>query len=136
MNKKQENLERLIRSLKQATPVLNDPNSLTNRIMDQIHMTKPQKTPAFLMWARAGLSTAAAVLIGLFILQQSEAENKTMTTSYKPTQEEKIAVDSTCMQLFDSKHLNIMKTYLCYMQQNSIENERFTTHPQQKTSNQ
>lgn len=132
MNKKPENLERLIGSLKQATPVLNDPNSLTNSIMDQIGRNTSKKTPVFLIWARAAFSTAAAVLIGLFIFQQTEVENKTMTTSYKPIQEETIEVDSACMQLLGSEHLNYLQSYLCYMQQNSIDNELFKTYPQQK----
>lgn len=132
MNKKPEKIDRLIRSLKQATPVLNDPDSLTNSIMDQIGRNTPKKTPVFLIWARAAFSTAAAVLIGLFIFQQTEVENKTMTTSYKPIQEETIEVDSTCMQLLGSEHLNYLQSYLCYMQQNSIDNELFKTYPQQK----
>lgn len=136
MDIEQENLDRLIRSLKQKTPTLNDPNILINCIMDQIGKTTPKRTPVFLIWARAALSSAAAVLIGLFIFQQSEAENRTMTTSYKPIQEETIEVNSSCMQQLGSEHLNILKTYLCYMQQNAIENQRFTTHPKQKTSNQ
>lgn len=136
MDTKQENMERLIRSLKQATPVPKDPNSLTNSIMDQIGKTTLQQTPVLLIWTRAALSMAATLLIGLFLFQQSEAEIRTTTAAYKPKLVEKIEMDSTCMQMLGSEHLGIMKTYLCYMQQNSIENERFTTHPQLKKSNQ
>lgn len=136
MDIEQENLNRLIRSLKQKTPTLNKPNCLINSIMDQIGKTTTKRTPVFLILARAALSTAAAVLIGLFIFQQSEAENRTMTTSHKPIQKETIEVNSSCMQQLGSEHLNILKTYLCYMQQNAIENQRFTTHPKQKNANQ
>lgn len=136
MDTNKKNMERLVQSLKQATPVLKDPNDLTNSIMDQIGKSIPQKTPVLLIWTRAALSMAATVLIGLFLFQQSEAETITTTAAYIPIMEEKIEVDSTCMQLLGSEHLGIMKTYLCYMQQNSIENEQFTTHPQPKKTNQ
>jgi len=41
-------------------------------------------------------------------------------------------VDSTCIQTLNDDHSNAIETYLCYMQQNSIENELFKTYPLQK----
>lgn len=132
MDTKQENLERLVRSLKQATPVLKDPKSLTNSIMDRIGKQSEHQVTPLLIWVRTALSTAAVLLLGLFVFQQTEAENVTESNSVRLVLENKLEDDSTCMQMLGSEHLNYIQTYLCYMQQNSIDNKQFKTYPLQK----
>jgi hypothetical protein len=128
----EDKLEQLVRSLKDAKPVLKNPESLTDSIMDQIGKQTEHKTTPLLIWVRAALSTAAVLMLGLFIFQQTEAENVTASTSVRPVIDNKLVADSTCMQMLGSEHLNYIQTYLCYMQQNSIDNKQFKTYPLQK----
>jgi len=127
-----DKMEQLVRSLKEAKPVLKNPEILTDSIMNQILKKPVHQVSPLLIWARVALSSAAVLLLGLFIFQQTEAENSTTTASVKPFIENKLEVDSTCMQLLGSEHLSYIKTYLCYLQQNSIENELNKTYPLQK----
>ena len=128
----EDKMEQLVRSLKEAKPVLKNPESLTDSIMEQIGKRTEQRVAPLMLWARAVLSSAAILLLGLFIFQQTEAENSTTTASVKPFIENKLVMDSTCMQLHGSEHLSYIKTYLCYLQQNSIENELNKSYPLQK----
>ena len=128
----EDKLEQLIQSLKEAKPVLNHPESLTDSIMDRIGKKSEHKTTPLLIWVRTALSTAAVLLFGLFVFQQSEDVITTTAASVKPVIENKLEVDSTCMQMLGSEHLNYLKTYLCYLQQNSIENELNKSYPLQK----
>lgn len=128
----EDKIEQLIQSLKQAKPVLKNPEDLTNSIMDQIGKQTEPRVTSFMIWVRVCLSSAAILLLGLFVFQQTEAETTTTSASVKPIIENKIETDSTCMQLLGSEHLNYIQTYLCYMQQNSIDNKLFKTYPLQK----
>lgn len=124
--------EHLIRSLKEAKPILNNPESLTDSIMQQIEKQAEPKIAPMLIWFRAALSTAAVLLIGLFVFQQTEAENVTASTTVRPVIENTLEADSACMKMLGSEHLSYIRTYLCYLQQNSIDNKLFRTFPQQK----
>jgi flagellar basal body-associated protein FliL len=128
----EDKLEHLIQSLKEAKPVLKNPADLTDSIMDQIGKQSGLKITPMLIWVRVALSAAAVLLLGLFVFQQSEAETATATASVKPVIENKLEADSTCMQMLGSEHLNYLKTYLCYLQQNSIENKLNKSYPLQK----
>lgn len=125
-------LEHLVQSLKQAKPILKDPGHLTDSIMDRIDMSSERKATPLLVWVRAALSTAAALLFGLFVFQQAEAEKTTANTTATFVIENTIQTDSTCMKLLDSEQSSIVKTYLCYLQQNSIENKLNKSYPMQK----
>lgn len=127
-----EKMEQLIRQLKEAKPVLKNPESLTDSIMNQIGQRSVHKVSPLLIWTRAALSSAAVLMVGLFIFQQTEAENNIASSTPKPVIENKIEVDSTCIQLLNEDRTNTYETYLCYMQQNSIENKLFKTYPLQK----
>lgn len=128
----EDKLEHLIQSLKDAKPVMKNPADLTDSIMDRIGKQSDQKITPMLIWIRAALSTAAVLLLGLFIFQQTENEIVTASTSVRPVIENTLEADSTCMQMLGSEHLNYIQTYLCYMQQNSIDNKQFKTYPLQK----
>lgn len=128
----EDKLEHLVQSLKEAKPELKNPAGLTDSIMDRIGKQSDQKITPLLIWFRAALSTAAILLLGLFVFQQSEVEIVTASTSVRPVIENTVEADSTCMQMLGSEHLNYIQTYLCYMQQNSIDNELFRTYPLQK----
>jgi hypothetical protein len=128
----EDKLEHLIQSLKEVKPELKNPTDLTDSIMDRIGKQTEQKYTPMLIWVRAALSTAAVLLLGLFVFQQTEAENVSASTSVRPVIENTLEADSTCMQMLGSEHLNYIQTYLCYMHQNSIDNEQFKTYPLQK----
>ena len=128
----EDKLEHLIQSIKEAKPMLKQPENLTDEIMEKIGKQSANQVAPLLIWARAVLSTAAVLLLGLFVFEHSEAEN-TMTTAFaKPILESTVESDSTCMQMLGSEHLSYIQTYLCYMQQNAIDNKLFKTYPQQK----
>jgi hypothetical protein len=128
----EDKLEHLIQSLKEVKPELKNPTDLTDSIMDRIGKQTEQKYTPMLIWVRAALSTAAVLLLGLFVFQQTEAENVSASTFVRPVIENTLEADSTCMQMLGSEHLNYIQTYLCYMHQNSIDNEQFKTYPLQK----
>jgi hypothetical protein len=128
----EDKLEHLILSLKEVKPKLNNSADLTDSIMDRIGKQAEHQVSPLLIWVRAALSTAAVLLIGLFVFQQSEVENVTSKISVKPIIENKLDVDSTCIQILGSEQLNYIQTYLCYMQQNTIDNKLFKTYPLQK----
>lgn len=131
-DKIEDHLEKLSLALKQAKPTLKDPSRLTDSIMEQIGIQNKRKVTPMLIWVRATLSTAAALLLGLFVFQQTEAEKTTANASVKFVIENTIETDSTCMQMLGNEHLSMFKTYLCYMQQNAIDNKEFKTHPLKK----
>jgi hypothetical protein len=128
----EDKLEQLIQSLKEVRPELKNPVGLTDSIMNRIGKQTEHRVTPLLIWVRAALSTAAVLLLGLFVFQQTEVENVTANASVKTILENKLEEDSTCMQMLGSEHLNYIQTYLCYMQQNSIDNKLFKTYPLQK----
>jgi len=128
----EDKMEQLIRSLRESKPVLQHPENLTDSIMNQILKKPVHQVSPILLWTRAALSSAAVLLLGLFIFQQTEAENSMTSAAVKPFIENKLELDSTCMQMLGSDHLSIIKTYLCYLQQNSIENELNKSYPLQR----
>jgi hypothetical protein len=129
----EDKMEQLVRSLKNAKPALKNPESLTDSIMNQILQKPVHQVSPILLWARAALSTAAVLLLGLFLFQQTEAQEMPFASNTpKPVIEKPAEMDSSCLQMLGSEHLNYIETYLCYMQQNSIENELFKTYPLQK----
>lgn len=133
MENKEEKMEQLIRSLREAKPVLNNPGSLTDSIMQEIKEKPAQKVSPLLILTRAVLSSAAVLLFGLFIFQQTDAQENRTSTLSRPVIELKIDADSTCIQILNNDQSNLMETYLCYMQQNAIENEFSKPYPKPKT---
>ena len=129
----EDKMEKLIRSLKGAKPILNNPGNLTDSIMNRISQLPVHQVSLLLIWARAALSFAAVFLLGLFIFQQTEAqETPISSTTQKIVIENPIKMDSTCIQILNDDRSNAIETYLCYMQQNSIENKMFKTYRLQK----
>lgn len=127
----EDNLDQLLSKLREAKPILKHPESLTDSIMEQIGKQAERKTTPLLMWVRMSLSTAAILLLGLFLFQQNEMDAST-SASIESVVEPALAADSACMQMLGSDHLNYLQTYLCYLQQNAIDNKQFRTFPQQR----
>jgi len=117
--------EHLLEKLRQTQPVLNDAAMLTDSIMQQIEQHRSSSQPHFLLWFRAISSSAAIFLLGLFVFQQSEAQNPVDDQVHSPVLVTQVSIDSTCIQYQSTSEPNLLKTYLCYMQQNAIENNQF-----------
>jgi hypothetical protein len=127
MEYKDEKLEMLTGKLRQTRPVLStqDATLLTERIMRQIDR-KPARTQLpIVLGLRTILSSAAVLLLGLLVFQQTEAKNIVASDGPVPALENKRTIDLRCVQLTDNEHHNLMKTYFCYMQQKTIENNQF-----------
>jgi len=125
METKDEKFNVIIGKIRSKQPVLQDANLLTERIMQQIELKSDQSASHLIVWFRAITSSAAALLLGLFIFQQTEINDKIASNSETPVLENTISIDSTCIQALNEEQVNLMKMYYCYMQQNAIKNNRF-----------
>jgi len=127
-------LENLISNLRQQKPMLDDAGLLTDIIMKKIKSKSTNMKPSVLIWIRVISSSAAVLLLGLFLFQQTESNN--ITTNYGSTHliKNHINIDSVCMENLKNKQANMLEIYYCYMQQNSIKNNRFKTNIKQSTN--
>lgn len=116
----------IIKKLQMAKPVLNDAENLTNRIMNNIDNNVRLPKSRLIYFVRAISSTAAVFLLGLFIHQQNATANQVVSKNEYIKIETTIPVDSI-EYLEDIKtQAGMMKAYLCYMKQNSLENNQKT----------
>ena len=127
-------LDNLISNLRQQKPELNNAGLLTESIMKEIKSKSQYKKPTALIWIRIISSSAAVILMGLFLFQQTESEK--IATNYRSPHiiKNHINIDSICMENLKNKQANLVETYYCYMQQNYIKNNRFKTNIQQSTN--
>jgi len=120
----------LFQKLRSSIPELKNAGMLTDSIMQKIQ-DKPQKRkPALLIWVRALSTSAALLLLGLFLFQQNES---VPITSYKSTNNfnYKISIDSICMQNQHISNTNLLAIYICHLQQNSKKNNMYKSFDQQ-----
>lgn len=120
----------IIKKLQMAKPVLNDAENLTDRIMNNIDNKAYMPKSRMIYLVRAISSTAAIFLLGLFIHQQKATENPVTSNNGSINLEITIKIDSV-ENLKDIKtQAGMMKAYLCYMKQNSLENNQKTDFSQ------
>jgi len=117
--------EHLLEKLRQAQPALEDEMMFTDRIMQQIEYPSRSSQPRFLIWFRAISSSAAIFLLGLFVFQQTQERDSVLEQGHSPVLVTQVSIDSTCIQYQSDTELNLLKTYLCYMKKNAIENNQF-----------
>jgi hypothetical protein len=131
MENTEEKIDMLIQKLRSTSPELKDTGMLTENIMQNIKDRNRQKIPVLLIWIRTVSSSAAILLLGLFLFQQNEAT--TITSSDKQTShfENKINIDSICLQNQLNSKANLMSIYICHLQQNSVKNKLYRTFDQQ-----
>lgn len=127
-------LDNLISNLRQQKPELNNAGLLTESIMKEIKSKSQYKKPSVLIWIRVISSSAAVLLLGLFFFQQTES-NK-IATNFGSTHiiKNHINIDSVCLENLKNKQANMLEIYYCYMQQNSIKNNRLKTNIKQSTN--
>ena len=117
-------IDRIITNLHRQKPTLNGSDFLTESIMQQISIHSPHSKPKLLIWIRIISSSAAIFLLGLFLLQQTSSDSIASTIIPKHLNENKLAIDPACINFEDNNQINLLKTYYCYMKQNSIKNEQ------------
>jgi hypothetical protein len=124
-------LDNLIGMLRQQNPELNKAELLTDSIMNQVGNKSHRSKLPVLIWVRTISSSAAVLLIGLFLYQQTEAES--IASNYQPKHciKNNINIDSICMQNLNENRTNLVETYRCHLQQNSIKNNQYKAYTQQ-----
>jgi hypothetical protein len=98
--------------------------------MQAIEPENNRSLPGMLVWIRILTSAAALYLTGLFIYQYRADASESRIAEHAPTQAvvHRMNLDSTCMHRSDDGQLNLTKTYLCYLQQNTLKNNRFKSY--------
>jgi hypothetical protein len=81
--------------------------------------------------ARTVLSSAAALLFGLFLFQHLEAQDSN-TTAWRPSLSENVELDPSCLQGLKDGSGSVVESYLCHIRQHSIQNKTFRTYPNPK----
>src|ERR1035437_6065102 len=127
MENTEEKINLLINTLRSTPPELKDAGMLTEKIMQNIKDRNRQKKPVLLIWIRTVSSSAAILLLGLFLFQQNDTA--TIASSEKQTShfENKINIDSICLQNQLNAKANLLSIYICHLQQNSVKNKLYRT---------
>ena len=123
-------LENLINNLRQQKLELDNAELFTDKIMNGIDR-KTQRPKSFTLgWIRIVSSSAAVFLLGLFIYQHTNVSE--ITADFTPTHlvKHSFSINPECIQNVGYDHTNLLKTYVCHMVANSIENKRFQSYYQ------
>ena len=131
MENKDQKLDYIISQLRRQQPELHDAGLLTDNIMKQVAQKSHQSKPTFLIWVQAISSSAAVLLLGLFIFQQTDASKVTADTTPTHLVERNINIDFECAQNLNANKSNLLETYFCHMVSNSIKNKQFQSYYQQ-----
>ena len=131
MENKDQKLDYIINQLRRQQPELYDAGLLTDNIMKQVAQRNHQSKPTFLIWVRAISSSAAVLLLGLFIFQQTNVSEITADTTPTHLVEHNINIDFECAQNLNANKSNLLETYFCHMVSNSIKNKQFQSYYQQ-----
>ena len=131
MENTEEKIDMLIHKLRSTPPELMDAGMLTENIMQKIKDRNRQKKPVLLIWIRTVSSSAAILLLGLFLFQQNETTTITSTDKQTITFENRINIDSICLQNQHNAKANLLSIYICHLQQNSVKNKLYRTFDQQ-----
>jgi len=120
-----------INNLRRQKPEMKDAEILTDSIMERITPKSKRSTPSFLLIVRTISSLAAIFLLGLFLYQQVNTTELNTSSPIATVVEPKIEVRSECLQNANIKKPNMLEIYFCYMQSNSIKNQRLQSYYQQ-----
>jgi len=124
-------LDNTINNLRLRKPKLHDATLLTDSIMKQVTLSSNPSKPTFLIWIRTISSSAAVLLLGLLIYQQTNVTEIEADTAHTLLVEHNINIDSECIQNQDYSRTYLLKTYFCHMVSNSIKNQRLQSYYQQ-----
>jgi hypothetical protein len=130
MKNTEEKIDILIHKLRSTPPELSNAGMLTENIMQKIKDRQRQKKPVLLIWIRTVSSSAAILLLGLFLYQQNETATITSSDKQASHFENKINIDSICLQNQLNSKANLLSIYICHLQQNSVKNKQYRTFDQ------
>ena len=111
--------DQLLERLRQQSPTLTQPGHLTDSIME----TLPGKNASNRSWlqlVRVLSSSAATLLIGLYMYQQSAVYNPTV----EQTVDYVIHSSSFSFHPIDTDRTSLFESYMHYLKQNKMENQR------------
>jgi hypothetical protein len=131
MENTEEKIDKLIHKLRSTPPELKDAGMLTENIMQKIKDRNRQKKPVLLIWLRTVSSSAAILLLGLFLYQQNETATITSSDKQASHFENKINIDSIYLQNQLNSKANLLSIYICHLQHNSVKNKLYRTFDQQ-----
>jgi hypothetical protein len=131
MENTEEKIDKLIHKLRSTPPELKDAGMLTENIMQKIKDRNRRKKPVLLIWLRTVSSSAAILLLGLFLYQQNETATITSSDKQASHFENKINIDSICLQNQLNSKANLLSIYICHLQHNSVKNKLYRTFDQQ-----
>lgn len=115
----EDKTDQLIERLRHQSPTLTDPERLTDSIMDAIP-GKETGSRSWLQFVRVISSSAAALLIGLYMYQQSAVYNPTVAQ----TVDYVIHSSSFSIHITDTDRTSLFESYMRYLKQNKQENLR------------
>jgi len=130
MKNNEDKFDIIVDRLHQHKPKPDNADVLTNSIMQVLMNQSQRSTSKFLIFVRVVSSSAAVLLLGLFLFQQNGTELVASAHKPMPILENKINVDSLCIQRLSNKRVNLLETYFCYMQKNSIKNKQLRAYAQ------
>ncbi len=122
--KKEDKIVHLIEKLNQSKPELQNPEMLTNNIMRQVGIAKESRNPKVLIWLRVISGSAAITLLGLFLFQQTEHQNREANYPLTSTISREIKINPRC-EIKTMQHANLLEIYFCHIQQNTLKNHKF-----------
>ncbi|MDP4238081.1 MAG: hypothetical protein Q8904_01245 [Bacteroidota bacterium] len=129
-----DKLDNLITNIRRQKPVLHDAAMLTDAIMKETMNIKRTSKSTVFLWIRAISSSAAILLLSLLLFQLNGAEPITSSDYSRQLIENKIGIDSLCLQNRGNKEVNLMQIYLCHLQSNSLKNNRLKSYTQSITN--
>jgi hypothetical protein len=117
----EEKYKEVIEKLRNIKPQLSRSEGLTNSIVGKINKSGESRAIKVIWMVRPWLAVASIFLIGLFVYQQTETPealpSKELVFSEK-TPQVKACFDSLA---FETNHKDrLLKTYLCYLQQEEL----------------
>lgn len=117
--------EILLDRLRDAKPVADNPDVLTDKIMDSIGQQKNASTPQILVYLHAVMTAAALFLLGLLSYQHVATTIYTHEISISNYVKPVIQHKTTCgsdftLELPEKNKLLIQ--YICHMKNNQLEN--------------
>jgi hypothetical protein len=119
-----EKYELLINKLRNSKPKIQDSESLTENIMQMIEKKSFYSVPRFMIWVRTVFSSAAVLLLGLFIFQQNGSAKSISGKEQAYFIETRINIDSINSHGSTNDQTKIINAYLSYLQENSQKNSQ------------
>ncbi len=124
MNQQNDNTEELIRQLQLSKPQLHEPELLTNSIMSALP-ERNKSNSVILNRIRILSGIAAIFLLALFVFQQNDTET---LYSVQPSKFVQNSISEESLKYcYAQSDLSLIQMYRCYLNQNTIKNQKFRT---------